>query len=172
MSDQSTPEPPVDEPAPAPALPPEPVAAEVPPTPTAPATTTPPAMAPPPAAPPVARTSSGRTVGKVRSPIGCWLLTFVTLGIYGLVWYHHTNKELRDYDSGIVVNPGLAVLSLFVPIVNWVSIYNTGKRIAQAQGTAGVPQTSSGGVGVLLSFVLALWIPYYIAQANMVWEAR
>jgi hypothetical protein len=167
MSDQTTPEPPVDEPAPAPAPPPEPGTAEVSPTPAA----APPATAPP-AAPPVARTSSGRTLGKVRSPIGCWLLTFVTLGIYGLVWYHHTNKELRDYDPSIAVNPGLAVLSLFVPIVNWVSIYNTGKRIAQAQGTAGVPPTSSGGVGVLLSLVLALFIPYYVAQANMVWEAR
>jgi hypothetical protein len=67
----------------------------------------------------------------VRSPVGCWLLALVTLGIYALFWYHHTNKELRDYD----------------------------------------PRTSSGAIGVLLTFVLGLWLPYYISQANTVWES-
>ena len=164
MTEQSTPDQPADGPAAQPAVPAaaEPVPAMPPPA---------PPMTAPPSAPPVAQRSSGRPVGKVRSPVGCWLLLFVTFGIYGFFWYHHTNKELRDYDPAIVVSPGIAVLCLFVPVVNWISIYSTGKRIAQAQGTAGIPQSSSGAIGVLLSFVLALWVPYYIAQANMVWES-
>ena len=107
----------------------------------------------------------------MRSPVGCWLLALVTLGIYALFWYHHTNKELRDYDPTIEVSPGWAVVCLFIPVVYWVSVYNTGKRIAQAQGTAGIPRTSSGAIGVLLTFVLGLWLPYYISQANTVWES-
>jgi hypothetical protein len=110
-------------------------------------------------------------LGKVRSPVGCWLLAIVTLGIYGLVWYHHTNRELRDYDPSVVVKPGLAVLSLFVPIVDWVSVFNTGKRIRQAQEIAGLPATASGGIGVLLTFIFGLWVPYYVAQVNTVWES-
>src|SRR3954451_20925451 len=81
----------------------------------------------PPAAP--ARHATPIILGKVRSPVGCWLLVVITLGIYGLFWYHHTNRELRDFDSSIVVKPGLAVLALFIPIVGWFSIYNPGKRI-------------------------------------------
>jgi len=87
-----------------------------------------------------------------------------------LFWYYNTNRELRDYDSSITVKPGLAVLSLFIPIVGLVSIYNTGKRIAQAQGIAGSPARASGGLGVVLAFILALEVPYYISNTNAVWQ--
>ena len=91
-----------------------------------------------------ARHASPTRLGKVRSPLGCWLLVFITLGIYELFWYHHTNRELRDYDSSIVVRPALAVLALFLPIVGLFSVYNTGKRIRQAQTIAGIPADASG----------------------------
>jgi hypothetical protein len=122
------------------------------------------------AAPPAPRHGLARPVGKVRHPLGCWLLVFVTLGIYLLFWYYNTNRELRDYDSSIKVKPGLAVLSLFVPIVGLVSMYNTGKRIAQAQVIAGLPSSASGGLGVVLSFIVALEVPYYISNSNAVWR--
>ena len=51
----------------------------------------------------------------MRSPAAVVIFSFITLGIYGLFWYHHTNRELRDYDSSIVVKPFLAVLALFIP---------------------------------------------------------
>ena len=56
-----------------------------------------------------------RPVGTIRSPIGGWLLVYVTLGIY----------------------------ILFVPIVGFVSIYNTGGRMKQAQSLARVLPTTS-----------------------------
>ncbi len=112
-----------------------------------------------------------RPVGTIRSPVVGWLLVYVTLGIYILFWYHNLNRELRDYDRLITVRPGLAVLSLFVPIVGFVSIYNTGGRIKQAQTLAGVPPTTSGAIGILLSIFFALDVPYYSAQANTVWTA-
>ena len=65
----------------------------------------------------------------------------------------------------------LAVLALFLPIVGLFSVYNTGKRIHQAQTIAGIPADASGVLGVVLTFVIALWTPYYIAKANDVWEA-
>ena len=123
-----------------------------------------------PAIPPAPRHGVARPAGKVRHPIGCWLLVFITFGIYMLFWYYNTNRELRDYDSSITVKPGLAVLSLFIPIVGLVSIYNTGKRIAQAQGIAGSPARASGGLGVVLAFILALEVPYYISNTNAVWQ--
>ena len=109
--------------------------------------------------------------GKVRSPAGGWLLAWVTLGIYYLFWYHHMNKELRDVHPSIRVSPGIAVLCLFVPIVNLVSIYNTGGRIRQAQAAAGATPAASGWIGVVLTFVIGLDLPYYNAQANQAWRA-
>jgi len=109
--------------------------------------------------------------GKVRSPAGGWLLALVTLGIYYLFWYYNVNKELRDFDPSIRVSPGIAVLALFVPIVNLVSIYNTGGRIRQAQTAAGAVPAASGLAGMLLAFVIGLDLPYYNAQANHAWRA-
>jgi hypothetical protein len=134
---------------------------------------TPPAMGAHVAVPstaPVLR-GSARPVGTVRSPVGGWLLALVTLGIYALFWYYNLNRELRDYDSSIRVDPALAVLSLFVPIVGLISIYNTGGRIRQAQTLAGVAPTASGGIGLVLSFVFGLYLPYYNSQSNAVWIA-
>jgi len=109
--------------------------------------------------------------GKVRSPAGGWFLALITLGVYFLFWYHHLNKEVRDFDPAIKVSPGIAVLCLFVPVVNLVSIYNTGGRIRQAQAAAGAPPSSSGLVGMLLTFVFGLDLPYYNAQANLAWQS-
>jgi hypothetical protein len=109
--------------------------------------------------------------GRTRSPIGGWLLLIPTFGIYYLFWYHNINRELRDYDPSVKVKPGLAVLSLFIPLVGLVSIYNTGNRIRQAQATSGGAPEASGLLGLLASIVFALNVPYYSAQLNRVWRA-
>ena len=51
--------------------------------------------------------------GTIRSPFGGWLLLIPTLGIYYLFWYHNINRELRDYDPTVKVNPLVAALCLF-----------------------------------------------------------
>ncbi len=109
--------------------------------------------------------------GKVRSPLGGWLLLFPTLGLYYLFWYHHINREMRDYDPNVQVSPGWAVVAQFVPIVNLVSIYNTGKRIAQVQATTGAAPEASGGLGVIGGIFLTLVLPYYNSQLNRAWTA-
>jgi hypothetical protein len=108
--------------------------------------------------------------GKIRSPIGGWLLLIPTLGIYYLFWYFNINRELRDYDPSVNVSPGWAVVSLFIPVVGLISIYNTGNRIRQAQTTAGAPSEASGLLGLIASIFLVLDIPYYNVQLNKVWQ--
>jgi hypothetical protein len=110
--------------------------------------------------------------GKSRGPFAVWLLSLVTLGIYGLVWYFKINRELRDFHPSIQVKPGLALLALFVPIAGWVSIYNTGKRIGQAQQLAGLGTACSGGLGLVAAWFFALHMVYFQGQLNRVWNGR
>ena len=108
---------------------------------------------------------------KRRSPWGVWGLTFLTLGIYGLVWYFKINDEARRYLGDDRIKPGLAVLAQFVPIVQWVSIYNTGERIGRMQDKVGdVPSRVVPILGVVASLFLVLHIVYYQAELNKVWD--
>jgi len=106
---------------------------------------------------------------KKRSPWGVWGLAIVTIGIYGLVWYYKINDEARRYLRDQAIRPGLAVLALFVPIVNYVSIYRTGQRIQRMEEKAGIQRTVEPVLGLLGAFFFALYIPYYQDHLNSVW---
>jgi hypothetical protein len=111
-----------------------------------------------------------RRAGKTRNPWGVWGLSLVTLGIYQLYWYYKVNSEVREFDGSIEVEPGIAVLALFIPIANLVSMVKTGGRIARAQSTAGRAEHCSGGIGFLLIFLAGTWVVYYQSQLNKVWD--
>jgi Domain of unknown function (DUF4234) len=134
-----------------------------------------PMYAPSPMGAPSPMEAEARTVGqpgKTRSPVAVWLLPLVTFGVYSLVWYYKINRELRDLHPSIQVDPALALLALFVPIANLVSMYRTGQRIAQAQQLAGLEPSCSGGLGVLAWFVFGLNALYYQSQLNGVWAQQ
>jgi uncharacterized protein DUF4234 len=61
----------------------------------------------------------------------------ITLGIYFFVWYYKVNREARDFDSRIEVNPAVSVIAVLfgwiIIVPPFVSIYRTGERIATMQ---------------------------------------
>jgi Domain of unknown function (DUF4234) len=115
-----------------------------------------------------------RVVGKTRNPWGVWLLSLVTLGVYGLWWYYTVNAELRDYNEQIHVQPGLSLVAIMlgwfaifiIPIISWV---RTGGRIAHGQRLAGSTARCSGLIGFLLAIV-SFGMVYYQSQINKVWD--
>lgn len=121
---------------------------------------------------------AGVQLGRTRGPVAVWLLTLVTLGIYGMVWYYKVNRELRDYNGQIEVRPGLALCNITViapftlSISAIVSFVRTGGRVSQAMGFARVG-TCSGAVGILLQVLLfGTGICYYQSRLNRVWAAH
>lgn len=129
-------------------------------------------------APPVIHiTNVVNRIGKTRDPWGVWLLAVVTLGVYGLWWYYTVNRELRDYDTRIEVQPGLSVCAISVAwfafllgaVTSIISTARTGARIGQAQRFAGSRDRCSSVIGVLLS-VIGFGIVYYQSQLNKVWD--
>jgi hypothetical protein len=112
--------------------------------------------------------------GKTRNIWLTWLIwPLITLGIYHLVWYYKINREARDFDEKIVVEPAVSVLAITVGwiiiVPPYVSIYRTGERIAQMQEDADMERTCNGWIGLLLSFLFGLYSLYYQSELNRIW---
>ena len=114
---------------------------------------------------------------KRRNVLAVWIgLPLITFGLYHWFWYVKINSELRDSNPRIVVKPFFAWLALvpgaILVIPPFVTMYNTGKRIAQAQADAGIGSSCSPVIGVVLMFVFGLNTLYYQSELNKLTAAR
>ena len=113
--------------------------------------------------------------GKQRNIFLVWLIwPLITLGIYHFFWWYEINREARDLDRRIEVDPLLALLAV---LIGWViivppvvSIYRTGTRIAQMQQAAGLDPTCNGWIGLIASIFIGLHTLYYQNELNRIWE--
>jgi hypothetical protein len=114
-------------------------------------------------------------VYKKRGPLNVWLLSLITIGIYGLVWYYKINDEARRYLKDESIRPGLAVLALFpgalIIIPPFISIYRAGERIQRMEERAGVSRQVEPVLGLLLLLLWSLYPIYYQAHLNSVWDS-
>jgi hypothetical protein len=80
---------------------------------------------------------------KNRNPALVLILSLITCGIYGIVWYVKTKEEMKSKGADIPT----AIL-LIIPFVNlfWLWKYSSG-----------VEQVTSGGFGAAVSFLLLLF---------------
>jgi len=114
---------------------------------------------------------------KIRSPLGGFLLALVTFGIYYIVWYYKTNRELRDV-AGIDVSPGMSTVAItlgaIVIIPPFVSMWRFFKRIEQAQDAAGIDHPISHVTGFVLYliavFLFPVEMPYAQHHLNRLWR--
>jgi hypothetical protein len=112
---------------------------------------------------------------KIRRPWGVFFLSLITLGIYYLVWYYKTNKELQLYTD---VKPGIALLAVtlggLLIIPPFVSEWRYYKRIRQAQEATGTPHPISHVLGFVLYLVALILLPFETVYAqehlNRLWR--
>jgi heme/copper-type cytochrome/quinol oxidase subunit 2 len=112
--------------------------------------------------------------GKKRNIFLVWLIwPLITLGIYFFVWYYKVNREARELDSRIDVNPAVSVIAVLfgwiIIVPPFVSIYRTGDRIAKMQRAAGLEVTCIPVLGLLLTFAFHLESLYYQYELNRIW---
>jgi len=110
---------------------------------------------------------------KRRNPVTVWILwPVLTLGIYHLVWYYKIHHEMGEFDPRRKIpdiGPVLVLLLLsWTVIAPFVSYYNCGNRIANAQRAAGLQPTCSGLFGMLLMIAFGLGTLYYQMELNRV----
>lgn len=113
--------------------------------------------------------------GKSRNIILVWFVwPLITLGIYHFVWYYKVNREAKDFDRRIEVNPAMAVVAIslgwLLIVPPFVSYYNTGQRIARMQRSAGMQPTCNPWIGLILVFILSLHSLYYQQEMNQIWN--
>ena len=65
--------------------------------------------------------------------IGMWLLVGITLGIYGLFWYHRTNRDLMAR-LGRPRDAASQWWSQIIPIYSIVAVHITAERVNEAAG--------------------------------------
>src|SRR6185437_15204630 len=98
--------------------------------------------------PPAAFPPAGSCQMKRRNPLLVWLVwPLITLGIYHFVWYYKIHREMADYQPKRnipVAGPVLVLIFLgWTIIAPFISYYNTGNRVRQAQRAAGLVPTCS-----------------------------
>jgi hypothetical protein len=107
---------------------------------------------------------------KRRSPVGAWLLTLATLGVYGLVYWYKIHAELLDYDRRRHISPVFELMSIFLlawtVILPFMSIGSLAQKIRIAQSTAGLAQECSGTRGILLALLFGSHVIYYQRRLN------
>ena len=107
--------------------------------------------------------------GKLRHPMGVWIYSIITFGIYFCVVHYKMNRELRDFSTTIKVNPTLSVLALFIPFGGLVTGITTIGRIRQAQALVGLAPTASPVLWFFSNFV-GMGVAYTQGQLDLVWH--
>ena len=113
-----------------------------------------------------AQPAAVRVRGEVRNPWREWVLSLVTIGIYGIIWYAKIQREMKAYDPSLEVEP---VWKIFIPILNILSWVKTASLIARVQEQAGATERCSTGLGVVAG-LFGFGVVYYQGQLNTAWQ--
>jgi hypothetical protein len=110
-------------------------------------------------------------IGKMRSPWAVWWLSGLTVGVYYLIWYVRVNKELaRAAGADIAVSTFGLWASQCLPVVCWVSLAHTARRLGAAQQHAGMTPTVSSLTAVTSSLWFGSHTRYLQRRANRLWQ--
>jgi hypothetical protein len=114
-------------------------------------------------------------LGKIRGTGMAIFLTFITLGIYTLVWWYCTHEEMKRH-TGQGMGGGLALLLAF--LVGIVMPYVTSSEVGNMYERAGQPKPVTGATGLWYFpgvFILVgpfIWFIQTNGALNAYWRAQ
>ena len=105
-----------------------------------------------------------------RSIPMCIILSIVTCGIYGLIWFYNLTEDSNKVGDSKTASGGLAILYTILTCgiygIYW--FYKLGAKIGEAQKKYG---TGSGNDSAVLYLILSLVglgiVPYILAQSEL-----
>lgn len=86
------------------------------------------------------------------------LFTVVTLGVYGIYWWHVTNQQLNE-GTDAEFNPTLRTIGLFVPLYNFVVMWRTSHDSEAV--------TDQSGAVLFLLFLVFAPASWYLIQSGI-----
>jgi heme/copper-type cytochrome/quinol oxidase subunit 2 len=125
---------------------------------------------------------NGASQAKIRNPIAVLLLSFITLGIYGIFWWYFINREMADLgransEPKLGDNPVMSVLAItlggLILIPALVSHWRTLKRIETAQNVVLGSNNFSPVLLFVVSFIPLVNLvvtPLMQSNLNQVWQ--
>lgn len=84
------------------------------------------------------------------------ILTVLTFGLYEIYWFYRNWKHLKDYHK-LDINPVLRTIGLFVPVLGLVLIYDQLKDIKYYSQAAGIEESFSPGMILLLIIIFNIF---------------
>ncbi|HEX5937896.1 MAG TPA: DUF4234 domain-containing protein [Actinomycetota bacterium] len=113
---------------------------------------------------------------KKRNPLGVLGLTFLTLGVYFLVWYYKINDELRRAEHDETIGPTRSLMAMIfgwlIIVPPFIAMYNTAKHVQALETRRGVGQTVEPALTVVLMLVVGFVNGIYIQEhLNRAWGA-
>mgnify|MGYP002851295888 CR=1 FL=1 len=114
----------------------------------------------------------------IRNAWAVWILSFITLNIYGIFWWYQVNRELqqvgKEYDIRLAASPPIsAVLMALWPIAlipALITVFLTTVRLRRVQGATEAGVRANPIIATLLMFVLFLHSFYLQKKLNATWE--
>jgi hypothetical protein len=109
-----------------------------------------------------------------RNPLLVLGLTFLTLGVYFLVWYYQVNDELRRAEKDESISPTRSLMAMLfgwlLIVPPFIAMYNTAKHVQELETRRGVVQTVEPALTVVLMFLLAFANGLYVQEhLNRAW---
>jgi hypothetical protein len=110
-----------------------------------------------------------------RDPLVVLLLSFVTLGIYGLYWYYKANEEIQRYTGDTTISP---VRSLMAVLFGWIiivppfiAVWNTANHIVEMERGLQIQQELSPAISIVLLLVISIALGLYMQEhLNRIWD--
>lgn len=97
----------------------------------------------------------------------CIILTIVTCGIYGIIWFVSLQDDINTLSGDFRTSGGMAFLFTIVTcgIYTFFWMYNQGARIDNIKANRGIPSSNSDVLYLILS-VLGLGIVSWCLMQN------
>jgi hypothetical protein len=100
-------------------------------------------------------------------------LSLVTVGIYAIWLHYRMNEDARLFLRDDSIRPGVSVLAItlgwFVIVPPFISIYRTGERVERMELQAGVRDTISPAlflvIWIFVSFLIEAWAVEHVNRA-------
>jgi Domain of unknown function (DUF4234) len=114
----------------------------------------------------------------IRNPVAVWILSFVTLGIWAVVWTYQVTRELRDYSQAVtrpfsaspIVAATLAAMWPLAFVPGMIGAFVNARRVRTVQDWVESPGRAHGTVAALLFPLLFAHTVYLQGKLNDVWR--